>query len=138
MPAKDLFHEAVKNALIKDGWTITDDPLSIKVGGMDFYIDLGAEKLIGAEKEGRKIAIEIKGFTSLSQTYEFHLAVGQFVNYRVALEEKEPDRVLYLAVPSDTYKDFFKLDFVKTVIEKQHLKLIICNVKKEEVTKWQE
>jgi hypothetical protein len=25
--AKDLFHQAVKQALIKDGWTITSDPL---------------------------------------------------------------------------------------------------------------
>jgi hypothetical protein len=26
MPAKDTYHNAVENALIKDGWTITHDP----------------------------------------------------------------------------------------------------------------
>ncbi len=26
MPAKDVIHNEVKNALIKDGWNITDDP----------------------------------------------------------------------------------------------------------------
>ncbi len=28
MPAKDIYHNEVKNALIKDGWTITDDPFT--------------------------------------------------------------------------------------------------------------
>ncbi len=26
MPAHDVFHAAVKQGLIKEGWTITDDP----------------------------------------------------------------------------------------------------------------
>lgn len=29
MPAQDLHHDAVKQALIKDGWDITDDPFYI-------------------------------------------------------------------------------------------------------------
>ena len=29
MPAKDIYHDAVKNALIKDGWTILADPFLI-------------------------------------------------------------------------------------------------------------
>lgn len=45
MPAYDVFHEKVKVALVKDGWIVTDDPLSLSVGGVDFYIDLGAERL---------------------------------------------------------------------------------------------
>ena len=31
MPAKDIYHETVKNALIKDGWTITDDHLKLTI-----------------------------------------------------------------------------------------------------------
>ncbi|WP_083305177.1 element excision factor XisH family protein [Moorena producens] len=53
--AKDLFHDVVKNALIKDGWQITDDPFFLKVGGVEFFIDLGAEKLIAAERNGQRI-----------------------------------------------------------------------------------
>ena len=49
MPAKDLYHEAVKNALIKDGWTITHDPLTLKIGESRLFMDLGAEQMIGAE-----------------------------------------------------------------------------------------
>jgi hypothetical protein len=84
--AKDLFHDAVRNALIKDGWQITDDPFFLKVGGVEFYIDLGAEKLIAAERNNEKIAVEIKSFINSSSLTDFHLAIGQFLNYRVALK----------------------------------------------------
>ena len=51
MSAKDIFHEAVKKALQKEQWVITDDPLKFKFGNVKFNIDLGAEKLIAAERE---------------------------------------------------------------------------------------
>ena len=44
MSAKDIFHETVKLALIKDGWTITSDPLTIRSDSIKLEIDLGAEK----------------------------------------------------------------------------------------------
>jgi len=60
--AKDLFHDAVKQALLKDQWVITADPPIIKIEGVKLEIDLAAEKVFAAEKAGRKIAVEIKGF----------------------------------------------------------------------------
>ena len=118
MSAKDVFHEVVKKALQKDGWQITHDPLSISVGGVNLSIDLAAEKLITAEKEGEKIAVEIKSFLERSSAIsEFHTALGQFINYRGALRRRQPDRVLYLAVPLTTYKTFFNLDFPRDMIE---------------------
>lgn len=115
--AKDLFHDAVREALKKEDWHITDDPLTFQVGGVDLRIDLGAEKLIAAEKEGQKIAVEIKSFVKVSAIYEFHLAIGQYRNYILALQKEEPDRVLYLAIPDDTYRQFFILPFVQDAIE---------------------
>jgi hypothetical protein len=103
MPAGDSFHDIVKNALIREGWKITHDPYFMRYGDTEFYIDLGAEKILGAEKEGRKIAVEIKSFLGDSTVYEFHTALGQFISYRNILEETEPDRTLYLAVPADVY-----------------------------------
>jgi len=103
MPAKDIFHDTVRSALEKDGWVIIDDPLYIKVGGTEMYIDLTAEKLIAAQKAERKIAVEIKSFLRESEMTEFHLALGQFLNYRLALKQKLPDIILYLAIPTDTY-----------------------------------
>ncbi|NEO19297.1 MAG: fatty-acid oxidation protein subunit alpha [Moorea sp. SIO4G2] len=115
--AKDLFHDVVKNALIKDGWQITDDPFFLKVGGVEFFIDLGAEKLIAAERNGQRIAVEIKSFINPSSITDFHLAIGQFINYRVALKVKDPERQLFLAIPDTTYQRFFQKEFPQIVIQ---------------------
>ncbi|UOG93436.1 MAG: XisH family protein [Candidatus Thiothrix sulfatifontis] len=63
MSARDLFHQAVVIALQKEGWVITHDPLAVPIGGIDLYIDLGAERLLAAEREGQRIAVEIKCFS---------------------------------------------------------------------------
>lgn len=97
MPAKDLYHETVKIALTKDGWTITDDPLKIEVGRRSIYIDLGARKLLGAEKQGRKIAVEIKSFLAPSPVSELEKALGQYELYSLVLEDEDPERLLNLA-----------------------------------------
>jgi hypothetical protein len=76
--AKDKYHELVKQALIDDGWTITHDPLRLSGLARPIEIDLGAEKLIGAQKGMEIIAVEIKSFLGLSELYEFYGAVGQF------------------------------------------------------------
>lgn len=46
MAAKDLFYQAVKQALLKEQWVITADPLKIKIEGVRFEIDLAAEKIL--------------------------------------------------------------------------------------------
>jgi hypothetical protein len=138
MTAKDVFHDLVKTALHKDGWTITDDPLHLRLGGIiDMYVDLGAEKVIAAEKAGRKIAVEIKSFLGASTITEFHLALGQFMNYRYALEDTEPERRLYLAVPLDIYAEFFTLPFIQSVVQRSQLNLLIYDVEAVEITQWQ-
>ncbi len=120
----------------KEGWLITDDPLRIKAGGADMEIDLGAEKLIAAERGEEKIAVEIKSFIGTSNISEFHTAVGQFINYRVALEERQPERILYLAVPIGVYRKFFMLPFVQTIISRFQIILIIYDPVCEVILEW--
>jgi hypothetical protein len=137
MPAKDLFHKAVKHALEKENWLITDDPLHLKMGTFDYYIDLGAEEeIIAAEKEQRQIAIEIKSFVAPSTVNEFHTVLGQFLNYKLALEIKQPQRVLYLAVPKDVYQSFFQINFTQLAVQRYQLKLIIYDTQNEEILEW--
>jgi hypothetical protein len=138
MPARDKFHEAVKTGLQRDGWTVTADPLYLEFGGVDLYVDLAAEKVIAAEKEGRKIAVEIKTFSAPSLISEFHTALGQFINYRTVLQVQEAERQLYLAVPEDTYWAFFLLPFTQTVIAQQHLKVLVYDVEQEVILQWLE
>lgn len=136
--AKDIFHNSVRVALEKDGWVITQDPLSIKVDEIEFYIDLAAERVLAAEKAGAKIAVEVKSFLGLSPVNEFHLALGQTLNYRSALKKIEPERLLYLAIPKDTYQDFFTRVFVQDVLQEHSIKLLIFNPVREDIFLWKE
>ncbi|MDJ0731090.1 MAG: XisH family protein [Crocosphaera sp.] len=136
MSAKDIFHDAVRKGLEKEGWSITDDPLRIEVGDVEMYVDLGAELLLAAEKDSEKIAVEIKSFVGKSSISEFHTAVGQCLNYRIALKEKEPKRQLYLAVPLDIYYSFFELRFIQTVIKQLQINLIIYDPIEEVIVEW--
>jgi hypothetical protein len=92
MPAKDRYHNSCKNALIKDGWIVTHDPLRLRWGSKDMYVDLGAEKIFIAEKKGKKIAVEIKTFVSISEVNALESALGQYLLYRSVLRRTEPDR----------------------------------------------
>jgi predicted RecB family endonuclease len=76
--AKDRFHTVVRTALEKGGWQITADPYEINIDDVDFEIDLAAEKLLAAERENQKIAVEVKSFISPSNVSDFHMALGQF------------------------------------------------------------
>jgi len=141
--AKDLYHdlvkralELVKRALEKDGWEITHDPYELRVGGVEMYIDIGAEQIIGADRGNDKIAVEVKSFISPSRISDFHLAHGQFLDYRYALEEVEPERILYLAVPDFVYRTFFNLAFVNRVIQRSQLNLLVYDLDKESIEQW--
>jgi hypothetical protein len=136
VPARDLFHEAVRTALQEDGWQITADPLFISFGGVDLYVDLGAERLIAATKGQQKIAVEIKGFAGPSVISDFHQALGQFLNYRLAVEQREPDRALYLAVPEDTYLTFFSLPFTQLAVQRHRVSMIVYDPEQMEIVQW--
>ena len=112
MSAKDIFHQSVRNALEKDEWEITHDPLHLKVDDIEFFIDIGAERILAAQKGTNKIAVEIKSFLGTSEVTDFHLAVGQILNYRFALKKEQPERILYLAIDIDVYHDFFSRLFI--------------------------
>ena len=108
MPAKDIYHDTVKNALIKDGWTIIHDPLRLRWGNNLLYVDLGAERLLTAEKENQKIAVEVKSFASPSNMADLENALGQYILYQNIIEEIEPDRTLYLAVHEEIFRPFLR------------------------------
>jgi hypothetical protein len=135
--ARDIFHDAVKQALEKVGWRITHDPLSLQIGGVEMYINLGAEQLIAAEKEGEKIAVEIKSFVAVSAIYEFHLAIGQYRNYQLALLQEDPERVLYLAVPEDAYDRFFTLQFIQDALRYNAVRYLVYDAQAEVIVRWQ-
>ena len=136
MPAKDLYHDTVKAALEKDGWTITHDPLTLRWGKKDLFVDLGAERLLAAEREGRKIAVEVKSFLGRSEMDDLENALGQYVLYYKILQRIEPDRDIYLAVQELTFIDVFQEDVGRLLLEDQTLRLLVFDVATQEIVRW--
>jgi hypothetical protein len=136
MPARDLYHNQVKEALMKDGWHITDDPLHLKWGVKDLYVDLGAEQLLAAEKAECKIAVEIKSFVGTSEMAEFEKAIGQYMVYGDVLDEVEPERQLYLAVNEYTYVNLFEEPIGQLLVKKHAIKLLVFDPMQEVIVKW--
>ena len=136
MPAKDIYHDWVKEALTQAGWVVSHDPLSLRIGKIGLHIDLGLESLIGAEKEQQKIAVEIKGFINVSKITDFYAAFGQYLCYKVALARADPDRTLYLAVPAPIYNTFFREVLIQDVLNQYPAKLLIYNLSNQEIQSW--
>jgi hypothetical protein len=137
MSARDLFHDAVVHALEKDGWTITDDPLTVRYGQDRVAIDLGAEKILAAERGSEKIAVEIKSFLGESELFDYHAALGQFLNYRLALQNSDPDRILYLAVPEETFQSLFSRSLAAASVQQYQVNLLIYDPEQEVIVQWQ-
>lgn len=136
--AKDIIHDAVKNALIKDGWKITHEPFIITFEGEPVYADLGAERTIAAERNGEKIVVEIKSFMRPSPIQDFKEALGQYLIYRDLLAETEPDYSSYLAIRDDTYFDAFQRSIIQFRVKRYEMALIIVDVIKEVIIEWKE
>ncbi len=134
--ARDKFHYVVREALEKEGWTITDDPFTLSHGSKDIEIDLGAEKLIAAERGLEKILVEIKSFLTKSAFYELHTAVGQFRNYRRIMKLENVQYQLYLAMPEGAFNLLFSDDFGQLAIEEDDLKILVYDIKGKIIVKW--
>jgi XisH protein len=134
--AKDTDHRIVRDILINEGWDITHDPYILENFNPDWEIDLGAEKMIAAERNTEKIAVEVKGFREASFAYEFHGVVGQYIHYRIGLEFVEPDRRLILAVPVDVFETHFLRPGIRISVERNEINLMIYNPLNKKLERW--
>ncbi len=136
MSAKDKIHDAIKTALIKDGWQITHDPYTIEYEGEFVYADLGAERTLAAERAGQKIIVEIKSFTGRSAIQDFKTALGQYVLYLALVTETAPDYKVYLAISDITYATDFQLKMIQLVVQRDKIPVIVVNLDTAEVIEW--
>jgi hypothetical protein len=136
MPAKDIYHNTVKQALQKDGWQITHDPFPLQIGKKRLSADLGAERLISAEKGTQKIVVEVKSFVGQSDVKDLQQALGQYVLYRQILNEMGSDRTLYLAVSQATFNSVFTIELGQVLLKNQIIKLIVFNSEREAIAQW--
>ena len=136
MPRFDLHHKAVKNALIKDGWTITHDPFVLSYKGTLLFADLGGEKIFSAKREEKNIVVEIKTFSKNSQMSDFEKALGQYIIYQFFLERNSLDRILYLAISEETYDDFFQKPAIQDLVVSLSINLLVFDHQKEKIILW--
>lgn len=134
--ARDLYHETVKTALVKDGWTITDDPLSLQIGERDLFVDLGAEKLLMADRGSQKIAVEAKSFISPSPVKDLENALGQYILYEDIIAQEYSGRILYLAIREEIYLTFFSEPIAQVPIKNRRIKLLVFDEIQEVITQW--
>jgi hypothetical protein len=136
MPARDHDHDHVRRALVSDGWTITQDPLRLRWGNRDMYVDLGAERMLGAEKAERRIAVEVKSFSGPSLVDDLEKAIGQYALYRDVMDETAADRELYVAIREAVYADFFQEPIGRLALDKGRLKLLVFDPTTEVIRRW--
>jgi hypothetical protein len=136
VPARDRFHHHVRHALVQDGWTITDDPLRLQWGVKDMFVDLGAERLLAAEKGQRKIAVEVKSFLGLSEMEDLEQAIGQYIVYYDVLSRVDPDRELFLAVTNTVFANLFEEPIGKLLLENHRVRLLVFDPRTEVIQQW--
>jgi len=139
--ARDIFHDQFRRALEKDGWTVTHDPFSFRVLGVEGEVDLGAEKILAAEKDqdGHKvrIVVEIKSFIGPSFMRDFHVAVGQYTNYKVFIDVTDAERQLYLAITKTVFDKKFTIPGVQLVLQVAGIKVVTFDEVTETIISWE-
>jgi len=137
LPAKDVYHDLVKRALIKDNWTILKENFKIPFGTKKIYVDLTAEKILLVEKDKQKIAVEIKSFLGKSAVNELHKAIGQYQTYFSVIKRELPEFILYLAIPASIFIDIFQDRLGLAILEDFPINLLVFDVEEIEEIKWQ-
>ncbi len=138
MSAKDKVHQQVVNALRKDGWTITHDPFKVHWKTRKLLVDLGAEKLIAAQRDADRIAVEIKSFIGANDLEDLYHALGQFILYRKALRKADPERVLFLAIEARVFRQIFDDPDGESLRAEEGIRLIIFDKQREEIVLWKQ
>jgi XisH protein len=126
--------------LLKKPWSKMAGRLqiSLKWSRSNMFVDLGAERLIGATKGTKKIAVEIKSFIGESEVNDLENALGQYLLYRSVMKKSKPERTLYLAVSEEAWANVLTDDLGSLVQQDYGVKIIIFSPEMKEVTQWVE
>ena len=135
--AKDIIHDAIKQALINDGWDIIADPYHLKYDASNSWlVDLAAEKLLLVTRDKTRIFVEVKTFGGSSFTKEFQNALGQYQLYAGVMEMLGETNELFLAISDSVYERFFANPVYQRLVKRYNVLLLVVDVEKEQVVKW--
>lgn len=133
MPAKDRYHDTVKRALIKDGWTILDDQYFIGTETRELWVDLHIEDKTGE----RRVLVEVKSFLAGESAVEnLANAIGKYQIYEAAIAIRRLQLPIYLAIPIQIFEGIFSEDLVHELTRKIEVRLIVYDPEKEVIVQW--
>jgi hypothetical protein len=136
MPAKDVYHDAVKQALIKEGWLIIRENYELDYQGDSLYPDFAAEKTITATRDTEKILVEVKSFLGRSFIADLQATLGQYFMYQQVIRVQRLDFRLYLAVPADLYYNSFQTPLAQLMLQSAHINLLVFEPTQEAIQQW--
>lgn len=73
---------------------------------------------------------------SESLAYDFHEALGQYLEYRIGLGLQEPDRQVYLAISASRYDRIKKLMLPRLAMEQFQVSLVTFDVISKTIVQW--
>lgn len=137
MSQLDFYHNVVREALEADGWTITDDPLTMALDDTKTFVDLAAERnIIGAERGLEKIAVEIKSYRGQSIVAETQKLMGQLDTYKYLLSQLEPDRELVAALPQKVYRKLLRMPTLYKLLSAKGVRWCVFSANENRIVTW--
>ena len=141
MPAQDLYHDLVNNALRNEGWRITHNPLRLRKPRRvrqpvpDKALEVAETFLLGAEQDERKIAVAVKSFVGLEQDV-LEQTLESMAYSRELLYAMDHDRVLYLAVRRATYEAFYNGTVEPQLLSKLEVPVLVFEPRTAAIVTW--
>ncbi len=133
MPAKDRYHDAVKRALIKDGWIIETDQFILTIDQRNLWVDLQASKV----DPRLTILVEVKELAEVDSAVEaLANALGKIALYRLALANANLPFILYLAVSVQSYAGILSEKIGQLALSHHRIPLLIFDADREEIVRW--
>lgn len=136
MPAKDVFHDSVKQALINDGWTIVKENYELEYQGDSLYPDFAAEKSIAATRGKERILVEVKSFLGRSFITDLQATIGQYIMYQEVVNAQNLDFKLYLAISANLYHNNFQTPLAQLMLQRTQVNLLIFDPVQEVIQQW--
>jgi hypothetical protein len=136
MPAQDLYHDVVRDALRQDGWRITHTALQLKVRAESRAEELWEGPWLIADKDERKVAVAVDSFVGHSNLVDITQTWRQLGLSRPQLHAMDADRVVYLAVRQATYSACFAGGEGELVLAKEHMRLLVFDPRTEAIIQW--
>ena len=136
MPAKDFYHAAVREVLLKDGWRILKEDYELEYGGDSLYPDFAAERSIAAMRGTQRILVEVKSFLGRSFVADLQASIGQYEMYQAVIDAQGLDFRLYMAIALSVYEKRFQSPLAQLMIQRGQVNLMVFDSNQEVVVQW--